>query len=145
MSSKAPTEWCPAIFQHLSAGEETDPINDPAGKSRLIIQKGVFIDKAFKLKKCRNYKKLEKLISCSCDGIWWKGSLCLFPKALELYIQRQNGYTDYSTRRIGKELALLDLLHLHNESTLHGKDPYRFPSGVPNKKMDRLEEAAKEF
>ena len=116
----------------------------PQGNLAWIIQKGLFIDKAFKLKKCRNYKKLEKLISRSCDGIWWKGSLCLFPKALELYIQRQNGYADYSTKRIGKELALLDLLHLHNESTYTVKIHTDFPR-VYRIKMDRLEEAAKEF
>lgn len=113
----------------------------PIGNLPRIILKGLR-ENAFNLKNCKRYKKLKKLPPC--DGIWWKDSLCLLPKALEVYIQRQPGYHNYSTKQIGKELARLDLLHLHHEPTYTVKIHDSFPR-VYRIKQARLEETAEEF
>ena len=88
---------------------------------------------------------MEKLISRSCDGIWWKGSLCLFFQKPWNYIFNGRMVMQIIAQNESeKELALLDLLHLHNESTYTVKIHTDFPR-VYRIKMDRLEEAAKEF
>lgn len=38
------------------------------------------------------------------DGIWYKNDLCLKGASLEQFVREQDGYHDYSSRRIGSEL-----------------------------------------
>lgn len=84
--------------------------NIPEGNLAYIILRGYRNNDFHVLK---NESKIGKLKQRA--GIIWKGDLCLRPSALIPYIQRQNGYHDWSRNKIVSELRKLDVLCIQGE------------------------------
>lgn len=84
--------------------------NIPEGNLAYIILRGYQNNDFHVLK---NESKIGKLKQRA--GIIWKGDLCLRPSALIPYIQRQNGYHDWSRNKIVSELRKLDVLCIQGE------------------------------
>ena len=84
----------------------------PKGNLAWVIYQG-YTNDSFRLIKVKKPKKLDDLPAC--DGVLYKNCLCLYPNALMVYVQRQDGYRNYTRKQLGKELAVLGVLHLHEE------------------------------
>ena len=84
----------------------------PKGNLAWVIYQG-YTNDSFRLIKVKKPKKLDDLPAC--DGVLFKDCLCLYPNALMVYVQRQDGYRNYTRKQLGKELAVLGVLHLHEE------------------------------